>query len=234
MNRYLLVLIVLSFLKPADLFAQIDYNDTIQPIFTNRCVTCHGGTSGVTLSSYNTAMNSVGSQYGTNIIIPGEPEDSPLVDKISSANPRFGIRMPGDGTTLSEEQIAAIRLWIEEGAHESVETSGDILTDVPDKIQLFGNYPNPFNPSTVIQFNIPEPSEYLLTVYSATGKKLQEKSGIVQAGQSEFTVNMSREPSGIYFYRIRFLSGHHNQPGTNRTDDAYQIESRGNSCATHT
>lgn len=95
----------------------ISYAATIQPIFNARCVSCHSASvpqSGVALQSHAALMASVGSLYGGPVVIAGNADDSPLVDKIEPS-PRFGSRMP-QGGTLTTAQIAAIRQWIQEGA----------------------------------------------------------------------------------------------------------------------
>lgn len=101
---------------------EISYSDDIQPIFTSSCggSGCHinSSTNGVNLSSYSSVMNSVGSVYGTNIVIPGEPDESPLIDKIE-ANPDKGNRMPNGGPYLTADEINKIRAWIEGGAEDN-------------------------------------------------------------------------------------------------------------------
>lgn len=99
----------------------VTFSQDIQPIFTGTCAVagCHdSGTqeSGVNLSTYDDALNSVGVQYGTEIINPGNPDESPIVDKISNSNPQFGARMPEGGSPLSSAQIDSIIAWIEDGA----------------------------------------------------------------------------------------------------------------------
>ncbi|MEX0595088.1 MAG: c-type cytochrome [Candidatus Paceibacterota bacterium] len=96
---------------------EISYASDIQPIFNSNCTGCHGGTSGVTLSSYNSTMNSVGNRYGTEIVVPGNPGESPLVDKIEP-NPEFGSRMP-NGSGLTNEEISKIKAWIQDGAKDN-------------------------------------------------------------------------------------------------------------------
>ncbi len=206
MNRYLLLFLLIILFPLEQSFAQIDYEEQIQPIFTSSCVSCHGGTNGVTLSSYDATMNSVGSQYNTNVVIPEEPDESPIVDKISSDNPQYGVRMPEGGPYLSDDEIDDIRQWIEEGAHESVETSTDPFAERPAEIRLIGNYPNPFNPSTIIQVELPVSSAYQLTIYSALGSEVYRQNGNLLSGQAEIRVNLNRQPSGVYFYRIEFPS----------------------------
>lgn len=99
----------------------VSYSQDIQPIFTGNCAEsgCHDSNTqehGVDLSSYASAMNSVGVQYSTEIIVPGEPNNSPIVDKISNDNPEEGVRMPYQRNPLSQANIDSIVAWIEDGA----------------------------------------------------------------------------------------------------------------------
>lgn len=99
----------------------VSFSQDIEPIFSGTCSAagCHdSGTqeSGVNLSSYDAALKSVGVQYGTEVIDPGSPNNSPIVDKISNDNPQFGVRMPEGGPPLNSAQIDSIIAWIEDGA----------------------------------------------------------------------------------------------------------------------
>lgn len=98
----------------------VSFSEDISPILGGSCATsgCHSAgsqQSGVDLSSYDAALNSVGIQYDTEVINPGNPDESPLVDKIEE-NPEFGVRMPKDRGALSPANIDSIRAWIEDGA----------------------------------------------------------------------------------------------------------------------
>ena len=102
----------------------VSFSEDIQPIFNGNCALsgCHdSGTqeSGVNLSSYEAALNSVGVQYGTEIIDPGNPNNSPIVDKISSENPQQGERMPLNAQPLSDAEIDSIIAWIDDGAPDN-------------------------------------------------------------------------------------------------------------------
>jgi hypothetical protein len=100
----------------------VSFINDIQPIFNGSCggAGCHIGSSqsGVILGSYDQVMNSIGHQYEREIVVPGEPEVSPLVDKIEP-NPEFGERMPFGRSALGNRQIQEIRVWIEEGARDN-------------------------------------------------------------------------------------------------------------------
>lgn len=101
---------------------EISYSTDIQPIFSSSCggSGCHIGssTNGVNLSSYSSVMNSSGAVYGGPIVVPGEPDNSPLVDKIKP-NPSFGSRMPTTGQFLTPMEIAKIEAWITGGAQDN-------------------------------------------------------------------------------------------------------------------
>lgn len=205
MKKYLLPWAALfAMVLPAT--AQIDYNSRIQPIFNNNCTVCHGGTSGVTLSSYQAVMNSVGDQYGTNVVVPEEPENSPLYDKISSSDPQFGARMPQGGPPLSNDDIEAIRQWIEEGALEEAATSAD-QDVIATNIKRIGNYPNPFNPSTTLSFQLPRQADYTVRVSNILGETVYQNSGISGPGTVSVSINMTNRVSGVYLYEVIINDG---------------------------
>jgi len=69
--------------------------------------------------------------------------------------------------------------------------------------QLAQNQPNPFNPTTSINFNIPSNSHVELTVYNVLGKEIARLvDGELTAGQYSAVFNASELSSGIYFYRM--------------------------------
>lgn len=92
----------------------------VQMIFTQNCGNCHIGASenGVRLDSYDNVINSVGDQYGTEVVQPGDADASPLIDKIEP-DPQFGSRMPEDGPFLSSDRIDQIKEWINQGAENN-------------------------------------------------------------------------------------------------------------------
>lgn len=99
----------------------VSFSQDIAPIFNGNCAVsgCHdSGTAqnGVNLSSHSSALASVGAQYGTEVIEPGDPANSPIVDKISNDNPQFGERMPLNRGALNQAAIDSIVAWIEDGA----------------------------------------------------------------------------------------------------------------------
>jgi len=100
----------------------VRFAQDIQPIFSSSCggAGCHinEATNGVELTNYEQATSSIGVQYGGDIVVPGDPDASPLVDKIEP-DPQFGRRMPLDRSPLTAQEIALIRTWIEDGARNN-------------------------------------------------------------------------------------------------------------------
>lgn len=79
----------------------------------------------------------------------------------------------------------------------------DIYASVNNGIKLFENYPNPFNPSTKIRFDINERYFVTLIVYNSLGQEIQKLvSDIMNGGSYEFNFNASGLPTGVYFYSL--------------------------------
>jgi len=73
----------------------------------------------------------------------------------------------------------------------------------PVSFELKENYPNPFNPSTTIEFSIPTSGMVELTVYDITGRAVQTlHQGFLTAGNHQYTFAGSGLASGAYFYAL--------------------------------
>ena len=109
------------------LYAEVDYNSEIQPIFNSRCTNCHSGSDAeedLSLTSYNNVMN--GGDSG-DVIIPFDHANSLLWQYVNS-----GFMPPyGSGNDiLTTGQINLIAQWINEGALP--ESNELMLGDVND------------------------------------------------------------------------------------------------------
>ena len=72
-----------------------------------------------------------------------------------------------------------------------------------DDFKLNQNFPNPFNPSTKIMFDIAKPGNYELAVYNMLGKKIAELAkGEFTEGNYEVLFEGNELSSGIYFYSL--------------------------------
>jgi len=74
---------------------------------------------------------------------------------------------------------------------------------LPLEYNLLNNYPNPFNPETMIKFSLKEKSSVTLTVYSITGQKVAElATGEMEKGLYEKRFNGLSHSSGVYIFRL--------------------------------
>jgi hypothetical protein len=82
---------------------------------------------------------------------------------------------------------------------------------IPDQYALFNNYPNPFNPTTTISFQLPAPSgvegsavsQVVLKVYDVLGREIATLCDEVRpAGTHVAQWDASGFSSGVYFYRL--------------------------------
>jgi len=74
---------------------------------------------------------------------------------------------------------------------------------VPERVKLAQNFPNPFNPSTTIQYGLPHKSYVHLTLWNSLGQKVARLvQGEQDAGFHEVTFDGSGLSSGVYFYRL--------------------------------
>lgn len=85
-----------------------------------------------------------------------------------------------------------------------ISNEDESLVDTPSEFQLKGNYPNPFNPSTNIAFDLNAPSEVSVDVYSIVGQKVMTiPAQRMSAGQNQsILLDASGLASGIYIYRV--------------------------------
>ncbi len=93
----------------------------------------------------------------------------------------------------------------------SIETLpvGIIFTEnvLPIRYNLRQNVPNPFNPSTKIEFALPKPEFVKIEVYNLKGQKIETLlAGIMPAGCHKVEFNGQGLASGIYLYRIETAS----------------------------
>lgn len=73
----------------------------------------------------------------------------------------------------------------------------------PSRFELGNAYPNPWNPTTTIRYNVPSGSPVTIKVYDALGKEVATLvNEIKPAGSYQITMNGNCLSSGIYFYQM--------------------------------
>ena len=74
---------------------------------------------------------------------------------------------------------------------------------IPEKFTLLQNFPNPFNPSTNINYAIPKGSNVKLTVFNLLGQEIATIVNKFQnAGSYSIKFDAGNLTSGIYFYKL--------------------------------
>ncbi len=86
---------------------------------------------------------------------------------------------------------------------------GDCYCETDDKtapgglINLFQNFPNPFNPITDISFSISKEMNVKLTIYNSAGVEIQTLvDTYLGSGIHKYSFDGTNAPSGIYFYKL--------------------------------
>lgn len=98
------------------------------------------------------------------------------------------------GVIYSEELYVSTLMSTSVPAHD----------DIPKNVQLSQNFPNPFNPTTQIQFELPASARVELTVYDIMGRKIATlESGSLSSGMHTYTFDASELSSGVYLYRLQ-------------------------------
>lgn len=113
---------------------------------------------------------------------------------------REGRQLRSSVNSMKDDEISDIALLTSNG---KVTVTGDCLIPLTTSTRLIGNTPNPFNPSTVITYELGEETDYNLQLYDALGRDLRVlEKGHRSAGRYSITVDMGDLPSGMYLYRL--------------------------------
>jgi murein DD-endopeptidase MepM/ murein hydrolase activator NlpD len=103
-------------------------------------------------------------------------------------------------TNIACEQHNETVDWSDTGKGDYIE-SEKIL---PEKLALYENYPNPFNPRTIIQFSIPEELDVSLKIYNILGEEVSTLvSERLSANSYSYEWDASNFASGVYIYRFQ-------------------------------
>ncbi|MBN2009749.1 T9SS type A sorting domain-containing protein [candidate division KSB1 bacterium] len=112
------------------------------------------------------------------------------------------VGQPIIGTSASDSHVLLAGFW-----YQNIDFYTEIKSidaDLPLKFHLDQNFPNPFNPSTMIQFTLPKNAHVVLKLYDLVGR---EVTTLVdedrEAGVHQVTFEAGELPSGIYLYRIQ-------------------------------
>ncbi|UCE23422.1 MAG: T9SS type A sorting domain-containing protein, partial [Candidatus Zixiibacteriota bacterium] len=92
----------------------------------------------------------------------------------------------------------------QELARDGSTASKNVPDEMPGRVELYANYPNPFNPSTDIPFNLPHACHVNLQVFNIMGQKIATLADRrMEAGNHTVTFDGSKAASGVYLYRLQ-------------------------------
>jgi hypothetical protein len=90
----------------------------------------------------------------------------------------------------------------------AIENPTNQLAIMPAEYELFNNYPNPFNPETIIEYKVPNTGKVKLAIYNVLGQNVKTLVDMNQPAGT-YTVmwdgtdnNGSKLASGVYFYQL--------------------------------
>jgi hypothetical protein len=124
-----------------------------------------------------------------------------------SGNAQFRWVFGSDANTNGEG-------WYVDDIHiDGIVANSDETITPLDTVQLYENYPNPFNPSTTLRFSLPMNSKVSLDVYNVKGQKVCSLvDGDMLAGMHSivwngYDTNNRSVSSGVYYYRLSTPQG---------------------------
>lgn len=202
--KYTLLLLILGIIV---LSIPINYTN---PSFNGTNPGCDGGgchtlQDGKVIASVTDLQVSI-TVTGTTNSVAGELVDAGgtvVAFNNSTGNNPFTLTAPGPGVYRVNAGHKNPLRW------DSVLVSISV-TDVPENsvnpssYKLYTNYPNPFNPSTIIKYAIPEEAFTTIKIYDALGNYISSLVNETKSkGTYEVEFNAIGLSSGIYFYQLK-------------------------------
>ncbi len=87
------------------------------------------------------------------------------------------------------------------GPPQAIDEQGTLI---PQSTKLLGNFPNPFNAQTTIQYQLSKAQNIQLLIFNNSGQRVKTFNiGKQAAGLHQITINSNNWASGIYYYQLR-------------------------------
>lgn len=93
---------------------EIEYNRDIRPLLTENCFACHGPDSAARKADFR--LDQRDNAVAAEVIVPGDAENSDLVFRIETDDADSVMPPRSTGKTLTDDQKALLRRWIDGGA----------------------------------------------------------------------------------------------------------------------
>ena len=83
-------------------------------------------------------------------------------------------------------------------------STGIVAENIPSEYKLAQNFPNPFNPSTMIEFDLKQAGQTTLTVFNILGQEVATLlNKYIEPGTYSVHFDASQLASGIYYYQLK-------------------------------
>ncbi|MDO9578111.1 MAG: CotH kinase family protein [Candidatus Cloacimonadales bacterium] len=135
-------------------------------------------------------------------------DESPWPPEPDGNGPTLSLRNPGMNNQLPQSW-AASGLYGTPGMINDVYVSAnEQIPGIPDKLLLYPNFPNPFNPVTTIKYSLPADAKVVLRIFNLKGQLTKVMIDAFQAkGEHSITwdgtdTNGKSVASGLYFYQL--------------------------------
>jgi hypothetical protein len=171
-----------------------------------------GGNAGVTrvfniVPANNSGLNATLKMYYDESELNGVPESNLQLFKSTNGADgtwdRYGGGVDVTQNYVELSGIADFSYWTLADSDHPLPVEKDEDTQ-PQSFSIEQNFPNPFNPSTVINYQIPKNSFVSLIVYDVLGNKVAELVNQAQTpGNYSISFDASSLASGLYFYTMR-------------------------------
>jgi photosystem II stability/assembly factor-like uncharacterized protein len=138
--------------------------------------------------------------YGSNVYISTN-SGSNFVSTSVGSSPEAGMLFYDKGTVLSQKGGGVYKLNITYDVPTSTDPEAQYL---PQSFVLMQNFPNPFNPSTTIEFYLPNSGLTTLKLFDINGREVRTlMNGYAHSGYNTVKFSGIELPSGSYFYQLR-------------------------------
>ncbi|MEO2012763.1 MAG: DUF1553 domain-containing protein [Fuerstiella sp.] len=118
-RTHLLLTFVLSAAHSIGFAEDVDFNNDVRPILSNKCLLCHGPDpdslqSGLRLDLPDIATSPL--ESGNIAVVPGKPALSDLIVRVTSNDEDLRMPPAEHGARLTDDEIDTLQKWIEQGA----------------------------------------------------------------------------------------------------------------------
>jgi len=165
----------------------------------------------ITATDFDAGWNVSTGDLGYSLDVATDAAFTALVDGYSNKDVGNVTAFNVTGLTAGTAYYYRVRAINVHGTSESsntvtlqtLTTSALAPADLPTATELNGNYPNPFNPTTAIDYDLAKNSPVKLTVYNASGELVKTLVNTTQnAGKHSVNFDGAGLNSGTYFYKL--------------------------------